>query len=382
MSQKRKILFIDRDGTLINEPLDFQVDSLLKLKFYPNSISMLSRIAKELDYMLVMVTNQDGLGTNIYPQEAFDEVQAVLLEVFESVGVHFEAVHVDKTFPEDNSPNRKPNIGMLKRYLNGDFDIENSFVIGDRVTDVEMAKNIGCRAIWLNDGSGLGTLELQHRIEELSLCIALETRSWEKVYEVLRFGLRQISIERTTKETDISLSLNIDGSGKGTIDTGIGFLNHMLELFVKHSGIDLLLTVKGDLHVDEHHTVEDSAIVLGEAFNRALAAKVGIERYAFMLPMDESSASILLDWGGRSHLEWDVVFRREKIGDLPTELIKHFFKSFVEGARCNLHITAKGENEHHIAEAIFKGLARTVKVAVRRDITQHNNDIPSTKGVI
>ncbi|WP_047445634.1 bifunctional histidinol-phosphatase/imidazoleglycerol-phosphate dehydratase HisB [Alistipes sp. ZOR0009] len=382
MSQKRKILFIDRDGTLINEPLDFQVDSLLKLKFYPNSISMLSRIAKELDYMLVMVTNQDGLGTNIYPQEAFDEVQTVLLEVFESVGVHFEAVHVDKTFPEDNSPNRKPNIGMLKRYLNGDFDIESSFVIGDRVTDVKMAKNIGCRAIWLNDESGLGTFELQHGVEELSSCIALETRSWEKVYEVLRFGLRQISIERTTKETDISLSLNIDGSGKGAIDTGIGFLNHMLELFVKHSGIDLLLTVKGDLHVDEHHTVEDSAIVLGEAFNRALAAKVGIERYAFMLPMDESSASILLDWGGRSHLEWDVVFRREKIGDLPTELIKHFFKSFVEGARCNLHIRANGENEHHIAEAIFKGLARTVKIAVRRDITQHNNDIPSTKGVI
>ena len=382
MRRKRKILFIDRDGTLINEPLDFQVDSLLKLKFYPNSISMLSRIAKELDYILVMVTNQDGLGTNIYPQEAFDEVQAVLLEVFESVGVHFEAVHVDKTFPEDNSPNRKPNIGMLKRYLNGDFDIESSFVIGDRVTDVEMAKNIGCRAIWLNDGSGLGTLELQHRIEELSSCIALETRSWEKVYEVLRFGLRQISIERTTKETDISLCLNIDGSGKGSIDTGIGFLNHMLELFVKHSGTDLLLTVKGDLHVDEHHTVEDSAIVLGEAFNRALAAKVGIERYAFMLPMDESSASILLDWGGRSHLEWDVVFGREKIGDLPTELIKHFFKSFVEGARCNLHIAAKGENEHHIAEAIFKGLARAVKIAVRRDITHQNNDIPSTKGVI
>lgn len=382
MSQKRKILFIDRDGTLINEPLDFQVDSLLKLKFYPNSISMLSRIAKELDYMLVMVTNQDGLGTNIYPQKAFDEVQAVLLEVLEAVGVHFEAIHVDRTFPEDNSPNRKPNIGMLKRYLNGDFDIENSFVIGDRATDVEMAKNIGCRAIWLNDGSGLGTLELQHRIEELSSCIALETRSWEKVYEVLRFGLRQISIERTTKETDISLSLNIDGSGKGSMDTGIGFLNHMLELFVKHSGIDLLLTVKGDLHVDEHHTVEDSAIVLGEAFNRALAAKVGIERYAFMLPMDESSASILLDWGGRSHLEWDVVFGREKIGDLPTELIKHFFKSFVEGARCNLHIAANGENEHHIAEAIFKGLARAVKVAVRRDITQHNNNIPSTKGVI
>jgi imidazoleglycerol-phosphate dehydratase/histidinol-phosphatase len=271
---------------------------------------------------------------------------------------------------------------MLKRYLNGDFDIESSFVIGDRVTDVEMAKNIGCRAIWLNDGSGLGTLELQHRIEELSSCIALETRSWEKVYEVLRFGLRQISIERTTKETDISLSLNIDGSGKGTIDTGIGFLNHMLELFVKHSGIDLLLTVKGDLHVDEHHTVEDSAIVLGEAFNRALAAKVGIERYAFMLPMDESSASILLDWGGRSHLEWDVVFGREKIGDLPTELIKHFFKSFVEGARCNLHIRANGENEHHIAEAIFKGLARAVKIAVRRDIMPQNNDIPSTKGVI
>lgn len=382
MDTKRRILFIDRDGTLIREPEDFQVDSLSKLKFYPGAVSMLSRIANELDYLLVMVTNQDGLGTVSYPTEAFEEVQAIILDVFKSVGVNFDAILVDNTFPEENSPNRKPNIGMVKSYLNGEFDIENSFVIGDRVTDVEMAKNIGCRAFWLNDGSGLGVSELSGKPDELISYIELETNSWEKIYETLRFGLRRACIKRATKETDISLELNIDGNGCANVDTGIGFFNHMLELFAKHSGVDLSLTVNGDLLVDEHHTVEDAAIVLGEAFYKALGAKAGIERYAFHLPMDESFASILLDFGGRTHLEWKVNFRREKIGELPTELIKHFFKSFAEGARCNLHVSANGENEHHMAEAIFKGLAKAVKVAVRRDITQIGNNIPSTKGMI
>lgn len=382
MDAKKKILFIDRDGTIILEPKDYQVDSVGKLKFYPDAISMLSRIAKELDYMLVMVTNQDGLGTDLYPQSAFDEVQMLMLDVLRSVGVEFDAIHVDKTFPSENSPNRKPGIGMLKGYLNGNFDIERSLVIGDRVTDVEMAKNLGCRAIWLNDGSGLGSDETNAKRNELESVVELETQSWTKIYEVLRFGMRKANVKRTTRETDIELKLNLDGDGKAEVSTGIGFLNHMLELFAKHSGIDLALRVNGDLHVDEHHTVEDAAIVLGEAFSRALGDKIGVERYSFFLPMDESSAMVMLDFGGRAHLEWDASFKREKIGDLPTELLKHFFKSFAEGAHCNLHIMAKGENEHHIAEAIFKGFARAVKVAVSRDISKKNNDIPSTKGVL
>jgi len=382
MADKKKILFVDRDGTLILEPEDCQVDSIAKLKFYPNAISMMARIAKELDYMLVMVTNQDGLGTASYPQQAFDEVQGLMLEILGSVGIEFDAFHVDRSFPNENSPNRKPRIGMLTSYLNGEYDIENSFVIGDRITDVEMAKNIGCKAIWINDGSNLGGDEISIKVHALAEYVALETLSWEKIYEFLRFGQRRVAAKRTTSETDIDIELNLDGNGRTSIDTGIGFLNHMLELFTKHSGIDLKLTVKGDLHVDEHHSVEDSAIVLGEAFTKALGNKAGIERYAFYLPMDESSASILLDFGGRTHLEWNVSFKREKIGDLPTELIKHFFKSFAEGARCNLHVTAQGENEHHIAEGIFKGLAKAVKDAIRRDISKVSNEIPSTKGVV
>lgn len=378
----QKILFIDRDGTILLEPSDYQVDSIEKMKFYPEAISMLSRIAKELDYKLVMVSNQDGLGTDRYPQKAFDEVQSLMLEILESVGVVFDAIHIDPTFPSENSPNRKPKIGMLTGYLNGEYDLASSFVIGDRITDVEMAKNLGCKAIWLNNDATLGAEELSHRQVSLAGSVALETTSWTKIYEVLRYGLRKADIRRATKETDITLSLNIDGQGIAKIDTGIGFLNHMLELFTKHSGVDLEIKVNGDLHVDEHHSVEDTAIVLGEAFARALGAKVGTERYAFSLPMDESSATILLDFGGRSDLVWNASFKRERIGDLPTELIKHFFKSFVEGAKCNLQVVAQGENEHHIAEAIFKGLAKAVKIAVRRDISKQNNEIPSTKGVI
>ncbi len=382
MAEKRKVLFIDRDGTLILEPADYQVDRISKLQFYPDAISMMARIAKELDYMLVMVTNQDGLGTDAYPQRMFDEVQQLMLGIFNSVGVEFDAFHIDKTFPNENSPNRKPGIGMLTSYLNGEYDMEHSFVIGDRITDVEMAKNLGCQSIWINDGSNLGLEELSGRVDALKGSIALETLSWEKIYEFLRFGQRKATVKRTTSETAIDLELNLDGNGKASVETGIGFLNHMLELFTKHSGIDLKLTVNGDLHVDEHHSVEDAAIVLGEAFSKALGTKLGIDRYAFCLPMDESSATILLDFGGRTHLEWNVNFKRERIGDLPTELIQHFFKSFAEGARCNLHITAQGENEHHIAEGIFKGLAKAVKSAIRRDISRVNNEIPSTKGIL
>ncbi len=382
MAEKRKVLFIDRDGTLILEPADYQVDRISKLQFYPDAISMMARIAKELDYMLVMVTNQDGLGTDAYPQRTFDEVQQLMLGIFSSVGVEFDAFHIDKTFPNENSPNRKPGIGMLTSYLNGEYDMEHSFVIGDRITDVEMAKNLGCQSIWINDGSNLGLEELSGRVDALKGSIALETLSWEKIYEFLRFGQRKATVKRTTSETAIDLELNLDGNGKASVETGLGFLNHMLELFTKHSGIDLKLTVNGDLHVDEHHSVEDVAIVLGEAFSKALGTKLGIDRYAFCLPMDESSATILLDFGGRTHLEWNVNFKRERIGDLPTELIQHFFKSFAEGARCNLHITAQGENEHHIAEGIFKGLAKAVKSAIRRDISRVNNEIPSTKGIL
>lgn len=382
MAEKRKVLFIDRDGTLILEPADYQVDRISKLQFYPDAISMMARIAKELDYMLVMVTNQDGLGTDAYPQRTFDEVQQLMLGIFSSVGVEFDAFHIDKTFPNENSPNRKPGIGMLTSYLNGEYDMEHSFVIGDRITDVEMAKNLGCQSIWINDGSNLGLEELSGRVDALKGSIALETLSWEKIYEFLRFGQRKATVKRTTSETAIDLELNLDGNGKASVETGIGFLNHMLELFTKHSGIDLKLTVNGDLHVDEHHSVEDAAIVLGEAFSKALGTKSGIDRYAFCLPMDESSATILLDFGGRTHLEWNVNFKRERIGDLPTELIQHFFKSFAEGARCNLHITAQGENEHHIAEGIFKGLAKAVKSAIRRDISRVNNEVPSTKGIL
>lgn len=378
----KKILFIDRDGTLIEEPADYQVDSIAKLKFYPEAISMMARIAKELDYQLVMVSNQDGLGTEMYPQSAFEEVQGLVLDVFSSVDVRFDAVHIDASLPADNSPNRKPRLGMLFSYLTGEYDIEGSFVIGDRITDVKMAQNIGCKAIWLNDGSDLGGEEVEKEKIDLKQTIALETRSWEKIYEFLRYGQRRATQTRTTKETDITLSINLDGNGDSTIATGIGFLDHMLDLFTKHSGIDLRLTVKGDLYVDEHHTVEDAALVLGEAFATALGRKAGIARYGFSLPMDESSATVLLDFGGRAHLDWNATFRREKIGDMPTELIKHFFKSFAEAARCNLHVTAQGENEHHIAEAMFKGLARAVKEAIRRDTSSRSNDIPSTKGVV
>lgn len=382
MSNKTKLLFIDRDGTLIYEPSDYQVDTIGKLKFYPEAISMLSRIANELDYQLVMVTNQDGLGTPTYPHRAFDEVQAVVLDVFTSVGATFSAVHVDPTFPSEQSPNRKPGIGMLTEYFSDKYDLASSFVIGDRITDVELAKNLGCSAIWLNDGTNLGKEELSVKTGALKPFVALETLSWKAIYEFLRFGTRSVSLKRTTRETDISVNLNLDGTGKASISTGIGFYDHMLELFAKHSGVNLELAVKGDLYVDEHHTVEDAAIVLGEAFAKALGNKAAINRYAFELPMDESGAKVLLDFGGRAHLEWDAVFKREKIGDLPTELIKHFFKSFTDGARCNLHVAAKGENEHHIAEAMFKALARAVKTAIRRDISQSGSDIPSTKGVL
>lgn len=379
---QKKLLFIDRDGTLIVEPEDYQIDSLDKLKFCPNAISMLSRIATELDYTLVMVSNQDGLGTDAYPTKAFEEVQEILLKVFDSVGVKFAKIHIDKSFPADNSANRKPNIGMLTEYFSDEYDLLNSFVIGDRITDVKMAQNLGCKAIWLNADAMLGSEELSEDLGSLSASVALETTDWRKIYEFLRFGQRSAVRKRTTKETDIDLYLNLDGNGKSQIDTGIGFMNHMLELFTKHSGVDLSVKVKGDLEVDEHHSVEDAAIVLGEAFAEALGNKAGIERYGFYIPMDESSASVLLDFGGRTDVVWNAEFKREKIGDLPTELLKHFFKSFAEGAKCNLHVTAQGENEHHIAEAIFKGFARAVRQAIRRDISREGNQIPSTKGVI
>ena len=339
---------------------------------------MLARIANELDYTLVMVSNQDGLGTAAYPRESFDQVQKIILDVMDSVGIVFREILIDPSLPEENSPNRKPGTGMVAPYLNGEWDLENSFVIGDRQTDVMLAANMGCKAIFLNNDPALNPEATFVGPDT----IALETTDWKTIYEFLRFGQRRSQRSRVTKETDIHLTLNLDGNGKSDIATGIGFLDHMLELFTKHSGIDLSLRVKGDLQVDEHHTVEDAAIVLGEAFAEALGEKAGIDRYGFSLPMDESAATALLDFGGRNEVIWNVTFRREKIGDMPTELFRHFFKSFGEGARCNLHLSAQGENEHHVAEAIYKAFARSVRQAIRRDIAQTGNQIPSTKGVL
>ena len=376
--KKQKLLLIDRDGTLICEPADYQIDCIDKLKFYPDAISMLARIANELDYTLVMVSNQDGLGTAAYPRESFDQVQKIILDVMDSVGIVFREILIDPSLPEENSPNRKPGTGMVAPYLNGEWDLENSFVIGDRQTDVMLAANMGCKAIFLNNDPALNPEATFVGPDT----IALETTDWKTIYEFLRFGQRRSQRSRVTKETDIRLTLNLDGNGKSDIATGIGFLDHLLELFTKHSGLDLSLRVKGDLQVDEHHTVEDAAIVLGEAFAEALGEKAGIDRYGFSLPMDESAATALLDFGGRNEVIWNVTFRREKIGDMPTELFRHFFKSFGEGARCNLHLSAQGENEHHVAEAIYKAFARSVRQAIRRDIAQTGNQIPSTKGVL
>lgn len=372
----KKVLFIDRDGTLVVEPpVDYQLDAFEKLAFYPKAIRNLGFIAEKLDFELVMVTNQDGLGTASFPEEQFWPIQNLILKTLEGEGITFDEICIDRSFPEECSSFRKPNTGMLTRYLNAEeYDMAGSFVIGDRLTDVELAKNLGCKAILLNDP--------QQTVvgEALQDSCVLVTTDWDRITELLFAGERRATLFRKTNETDISIEMNLDGQGKCAINTGIGFFDHLLEQIGKHSGIDLTVKVTGDLYVDEHHTIEDTAIVLGECFYQALGSKRGIERYGYSLPMDDCLCQVCLDFGGRPWLVWEADFKREKIGDLPTEMFFHFFKSFSDGARMNLNIRADGGNEHHKIEGIFKALARAIKMAIKRDI--YNFQLPSSKGVL
>lgn len=375
---KKKLLFIDRDGTLILEPEDQQIDSFLKLRFYPEALQYLPKIAKELDFELILVSNQDGLGTDSHPEENFWPVHNFILQTFEDEGVTFARQHIDRTFAHENADTRKPGTAMLTEYLDTDtYDLENSFVIGDRINDVKLAENLGCKAIWLRSNDSLGQDESITLQENAA---ALETKHWKDVYEFLKLKRRSGSLSRTTSETDIHMELNLDGTGKADISTGLPFFDHMLEQIARHGNVDLKIHTKGDLHIDEHHTIEDTGIALGELFNQVLGDKLGIERYAFTLPMDDCLAQVALDFGGRSWLVWEADFKREKIGDMPTEMFSHFFKSFSDGARCNLNIKAEGENEHHKIESIFKAFAKAIRSAVRRDV--NNMRLPSTKGLL
>jgi imidazoleglycerol-phosphate dehydratase/histidinol-phosphatase len=377
----KKILFIDRDGTIVLEPNDYQLDSLEKLEFYPNVFQYLGKIVKEMDFELVLVTNQDGLGTNSFPEKDFWPTQNFILNTFANEGIVFDKIFIDSSFPEENSPNRKPRTGMLTKYINNsDYDLENSIVIGDRITDVELAKNLGCKAIFINKNENLGSNESKLEIEEIKKSIALETVSWKAIYEYLKLDNRTSEIYRKTNETDIFIKIDLDGTGKSSIDTGIAFFDHMLDQIARHGQIDLEITVKGDLQVDEHHTIEDTAIALGEVFSKALGSKLGIERYGFCLPMDDCLAQVALDFGGRNWLVWDADFKREKIGEMPTEMFLHFFKSFSDGAKANINIKAEGINEHHKIEAIFKAFAKAIKAAVKRDVEKLI--LPSTKGLL
>ena len=371
----KRVLFIDRDGTLIVEPpVTFQVDNLEQLAFTPAVIRNLYFIREKLDFELVIVTNQDGLGTPAHPLENFETVQRKMLDVFRNEGITFDRIFIDPSLPEDNLPTRKPGTAMLTEYLTGDYDLANSFVIGDRLTDVELAKNLGCKAILYNDES------LLEQNESLKPFCALATADWNRISEFLFAKERRAVVRRTTKETDIYVEINLDGNGKTAVSTGLHFFDHMLEQIGKHAGMDLTIRVKGDLEVDEHHTVEDTGIALGEALFRALGDKRGVERYGFYLPMDESVCLVASDFGGRPWLVWDVAFKREKIGDVPTEMFMHFFKSLSDAAKMNLNIRAEGENEHHKIESIFKGFARSIKMAVKRDV--FNFELPSTKGIL
>lgn len=373
---KRKVLFIDRDGTIIEEPpVDFQVDSFEKLRFIPGAILNLAKL-NLLDFEIVMVTNQDGLGTDSFPENTFLGPHNKMIEILDSAEAHFDAIYIDKSFPEENLSTRKPGTGMLTKYFDEEkYDLPNSYVIGDRRSDVELAKNLGCKAILFREPAEGRTLAEKHDL--LNTC-ALITQSWDRVYAHIRNGDRTATIIRQTKETDIQLSIDLDGDLPCSVNTGLKFLDHMLEQIVHHAGISILLEAEGDLHVDEHHTIEDIGIVLGKAIKKALGDKRGIERYGFALPMDESSAHVLIDFGGRISFEWEACFKREKIGDVPTEMFKHFFKSFVQGAECNLHISAVGENEHHKIEGIFKAFARALKMAIKKDPL--SNYLPSSKG--
>ncbi len=377
----KRILFIDRDGVVLQEPpTDFQVDSTEKTSFVPGAITALARIAAELDYYKVMVTNQDGLGTASYPEKDFYPYHNLMLRTLAGEGFVFDEMHIDKTFASDNQPTRKPGTAMVQHLMNEPaFDLSNSFVIGDRWSDIELAKNMGCKAIYLK--SPVQSLSLTNEQEtRLRDTIAFESDNWADIYTFLKLGLRKVTHERNTNETKIHIELNLDGSGKANISTGLGFFDHMLDQIARHGKMDLTVVTKGDLHIDEHHTIEDTGIALGEAFAQALIDKRGMERYGFALPMDEAEAKVLIDFGGRNWIVWDAEFKREKIGEMPTEMFFHFFKSFSDAAKCNLNIECKGENEHHKIEAIFKAFAKAIKMAVKRDPL--SNYLPSTKGIL
>ena len=366
----KKVLFIDRDGTLIIEPPDQQIDSLEKLEFYPGVITWLGKIVHELEFELVMVTNQDGLGTPSFPEENFWPAQNKLLKTLEGEGIRFPKIHIDRSLPAENKPTRKPGIGMLHEYLNGDYDLSKSYVIGDRLTDIQLAQNLGCGSIYLNQ-----TLD---NVEFDPSVASLVSSNWKEVYIFLKENSRKTSVRRTTKETDITIDINLDGSGQSSIQTGIGFFDHMLDQLARHALLDLSISVKGDVHIDEHHTIEDTALTLGDALLKALGDKRGIERYGFTLPMDDCLAQVAIDFGGRPWLVWDAEFKREKIGEMPTEMFFHFFKSFSDAAKCNVNIKAEGTNEHHKIEAIFKAFAKSIKMAVKRK----GNQLPTTKGIV
>ncbi|PYF73868.1 bifunctional histidinol-phosphatase/imidazoleglycerol-phosphate dehydratase HisB [Pedobacter nutrimenti] len=377
---KKKVLFIDRDGTLILEPEDEQIDSFAKLEFYPMALYYLSRIARELDFELVMVTNQDGLGTSVYPENTFWPVHNFILKTFAAEGVEFSAQAIDRTFPRDNAPTRKPGTALLTRYFEQDYDLENSYVIGDRLNDVVLARNLGAKGIFIRNNDALGAAEALGTIDNLKDSIALQTKSWEDIYTFLKAGGRRLHHERNTNETKISIDIDLDGTGKANIHTGLHFFDHMLDQIARHGSIDLDIETKGDLQIDEHHTIEDTGIALGEAFAKAIGNKLGLERYGFCLPMDDCLAQVAIDFGGRSWIVWEAAFKREKVGDVPTEMFYHFFKSFSDAAKCNLNIKAEGENEHHKIEAIFKAFAKAIKMAIKRDAEKLV--LPSTKGVL
>lgn len=376
----KKVLFIDRDGTIIKETADEQIDAFEKMIFYPKAFSYLGKIANELDYEFVMITNQDGLGTEAFPEDTFWPVHNFIMKSFENEGVVFSEVYLDKTFPHENADTRKPGTGLLKKYFDPAYDLANSFVIGDRLTDMELAKNLGAKGIFINDETHLGTNEITVKREELNAVIVKETNDWQQIYEFLKLKDRVATLVRKTNETDISIQLNLDGTGQSEIDTGIAFFDHMLDQLARHGNMDLTINVTGDLEVDEHHTIEDTAIALGEVFAAALGNKLGIERYGFCLPMDDCLAQVAIDFGGRNWLVWDATFNREMIGKIPTEMFFHFFKSFTDGAKANLNIKAEGTNEHHKIESIFKAFAKAIKAAVKRDTEKMI--LPTTKGML
>ena len=370
----KKVLFIDRDGTLILEPPDEQIDSLEKLEYYPGVFTWLGKIAAETDFELVMVTNQDGLGTSSFPEDTFWPAQNKMLKALENEGIRFPKIYIDRSFAREQKPTRKPGIGMLTEFFSDEYDLANSFVIGDRLTDIELAKNLGAKGILLNNGS----LQEKMTAQELAPHCTLVTTQWKDIYTLLTRPSRKATVKRTTKETDIAIAIDLDGSGKSQIETGLGFFDHMLDQLARHGNIDLAIKVKGDLHIDEHHTIEDTALALGEAFLKALGDKRGIERYGFCLPMDDCLAQVAIDFGGRPWIVWDAAFKREKIGEMPTEMFYHFFKSFSDTSKSNLNIKVEGTNEHHKIEAIFKAFAKAIKMAVKKE----GNQLPSTKGIL